>query len=133
MENNPGTSLQYLVKIDCYHNNLLGENFVIMTFEQMDDYDKFKEQELEKEYSYLKSVSLLELFLSEKGRSSCYVKKFGITYHCFHETERMNSLNGYLRLEQNSTKMQVCKFIGVANIVRGCVSSFLEFGWHLHN
>ena len=32
---------------------------MIMTFEQMDDYDKFKEQELEKEYSYLKSVSLL--------------------------------------------------------------------------
>ena len=52
---------------------------MIMTFELMDDYDKFKEQELEKENSYLKSVSLLELFLSEKVRSSCYVKKFGIT------------------------------------------------------
>ena len=87
MENNPGTNLQYLVKIDCYHNNLLGENFMIMTFEQMDDYDKFKEQELEKEYSYLISINLLELFLSEKGRSSCCVKKFGITYHRFHETE----------------------------------------------
>ena len=44
MENNPGTDLIFLVKID-YHNNLLGENFVIITFEQMDYYDKFKEQE----------------------------------------------------------------------------------------
>ena len=86
MENNAWTNLQYLVKI-YYHNNLFGENFVIMTFEQMDDYDKFKEQELEKEYSCLKNVSLLELFLSEKGTSFCYVKKFGITYHRFHETE----------------------------------------------
>ena len=39
---------------------------MIMTFEQMDDYDKFKQQQFEKEYSYLKNVGLLELFHQRK-------------------------------------------------------------------
>ena len=98
MENNAWTNLQYLVKIYCYNNNILDENFVIVTFEQMDFYDKFKEQELEKEYSQLKSVSLLELLLSEKVRSSCCVKKsLESLIIAFMKLKWMNSLNGYLR------------------------------------
>ena len=57
-----------------------------MSFQQMNQYDKFKE-ECEGDYSYLKSVDLLEVFMSEKGKSPCFIEKFGSTYLRFHETE----------------------------------------------
>ena len=74
----------------------------------MDDYDIFKE-EFEKEYSSLKSVGLLELFLSEKGRPPCYVKKFGITCHRFHETEMDEFIEWIFKMR---TKMSpTCRYV----------------------
>ena len=61
MENNPGTNLQYLVNIYCYHNNLLGKNFMIMTFEQTIN---LKNKNL-KRNSYLKCWLVITIFIRE--------------------------------------------------------------------
>ncbi len=41
-------------KISTNLPNILGGNFVIMTFEQMDEFDQLKKKECEGNYSYLK-------------------------------------------------------------------------------
>jgi len=66
--------------------NILGGNFVIMTFEQMDEFDQLKKKECEGSYSYLKRGDLLEEFMSDRDEIPCLITKFGFTYFRFHAT-----------------------------------------------
>lgn len=63
-------------------------DFVIMTFDDMNEFDVFRQEECEKEYSYLKQVQLLDLFLKESP-NICprTINKFGHTYLRFHYSE----------------------------------------------
>lgn len=59
-----------------------------MTFDDMNEFDVFRQEECEKEYSYLKQVQLLDLFLKESP-NICprTINKFGHTYLRFHYSE----------------------------------------------
>ena len=62
-------------------------DFVIMTFDQMDEFDAFKQCECKQEYSYLKKESLLDYYLKESQKVPDIVKKFGHVYVCLHISE----------------------------------------------
>ena len=57
-------------------------DFVIMTFDQMDEFDASKQCECKQEYSYLKKASLLAYYLKESQKVPDIVKKFGHVYVC---------------------------------------------------
>ena len=46
-----------------------------MTFDQMDEFDAFKQCECKQEYSYLKKESLLDYYLEESQKVPDIVKK----------------------------------------------------------
>ena len=50
-------------------------NFVQMTFDQLDEFDAFKQNEFEGKYSYLKRGKLLNTFLNRFDAVSAYMRK----------------------------------------------------------
>lgn len=63
-------------------------DFVVVTFEQMTEFDVFRKEECEMEYSYLKRGQLLDLYLKEfPNNTISTIDKFGYTYLRFHYSQ----------------------------------------------
>lgn len=58
-----------------------------MTYDEIGQFDAFKKRECEGDYSYLKRVNLLEMFLKESCKSVKAITKFGHTYFRLHYDE----------------------------------------------
>ena len=75
-----------------------------MTFKQIDEYDKFKKEECDGHYSYLKRIELLDMFLNEKKKKPCIAEKFGKKYFRFHDYE-MDELVEWVYEKRKSINM----------------------------